>query len=43
MFADYIFLVGENRKKVNQNLEVWRFTLYEKGLKISRSKRLYIV
>jgi len=42
LFANNIVWVEENRKKVNQWLNLWRLTLEEKGLKIIRSKTEYI-
>jgi len=38
MFVEDIVLGGENREDVDQRLNVWRFSLEGKGLRISRYK-----
>jgi len=42
LFADDVVLVGESLEEVNYRLKEWREALESKGLKISRSKTVYI-
>jgi len=42
LFEDDVVLVGESLEKVNYILEEWKEVLESKGLKISRSKIVYI-
>jgi len=42
LFADNIFLVGENLKDVNNRFDEWRLALEGKGLWISRNKIEYV-
>lgn len=42
LFAVNIILIGDNRQKVNQWLNMWRLALEGKELRIKRSKTYYI-
>ena len=42
LFADDIVLVEESKEKVNRKLELWRETLENKGLRLSRTKTEYM-
>ncbi|KAG5623700.1 hypothetical protein H5410_008918 [Solanum commersonii] len=40
-YSDDIVLIDETRDKVNARLEVWRQALESKGLRLSRTKRIF--
>ncbi|KAK3561454.1 hypothetical protein QTP86_002818 [Hemibagrus guttatus] len=42
MFADDIVICSESREQVEENLEMWRFALERRGMKVSRSKTEYM-
>ncbi|KAK3535012.1 hypothetical protein QTP70_001970 [Hemibagrus guttatus] len=42
MFADDILICSESREQVEVNLEMWRFALERRGMKVSRSKTEYM-
>jgi hypothetical protein len=42
LFADDVVLVDESRMGVDEKLELWRWTLEEKGFRLSRSKMEYM-
>jgi hypothetical protein len=42
LFADDVILVDESRMRVDQKLELWRWTLEEKCFRLSRYKTEYI-
>ena len=42
MFADDIVLYREDRRQLQEVLEVWRNALEKRGLKVSRSKTEYM-
>ena len=42
MFADDIVLCREDRRQLQEVLEVWRNALEKRGLKVSRSKTEYM-
>ncbi|KAK3567338.1 hypothetical protein QTP86_019605, partial [Hemibagrus guttatus] len=42
MFADDIVICSESREQVEGNLEMWRFALERRGMKVSRSKTEYM-
>ena len=42
MFADDIVLCRENKRDVEEALEIWRDALEKRGLKVSRSKTEYV-
>ena len=42
MYADDMVLVGETRQEVEERTEEWRVALESRGLKISRSKTVYM-
>ena len=42
LFADDIFLSGQNHRELEENLEIWRNALERRGLKVSRSKTEYL-
>ena len=43
LFADDIVLVAETKEQVNDKLEEWRAALECKGLRISRTKTVYVM
>ncbi|KAK3519647.1 hypothetical protein QTP86_002962, partial [Hemibagrus guttatus] len=42
MFADDIVICSESREQVEENLEMWRFALERRGMKVSHSKTEYM-
>ncbi|MCJ8747587.1 hypothetical protein PDJAM_G00155240 [Pangasius djambal] len=42
MFADDIVICSESREQVEENLVRWRFALERRGMKVSRSKTVYM-
>ena len=42
LFADDIVLSRQNRKELEDDLEIWRNVLERRGLKVSRSKTEYL-
>ncbi|KAK3523772.1 hypothetical protein QTP70_010062, partial [Hemibagrus guttatus] len=42
MFADDSVICSESREQVGENLEMWRFALERRGMKVSRSKTEYM-
>ncbi|KAK3558157.1 hypothetical protein QTP86_011880 [Hemibagrus guttatus] len=42
MFADDIVICSESREQVEENLEMWRFALERRGMKVNRSKTEYM-
>ncbi|KAK3539722.1 hypothetical protein QTP70_012263 [Hemibagrus guttatus] len=42
MFADDIVIYSESRGQVEENLEMWRFLLERRGMKVSRGKAEYM-
>ena len=42
LFADDIVLCRQNRRKLEEDLDIWRNALERKGLKVSRSKTEYL-
>jgi exonuclease III len=42
MFADDIVISSESRQQVEEKLEMWRFALERRGMKVSRSKTEYM-
>ena len=42
MFADDIVICEETREEVERRLESWKYTLEERGMKVSRSKTKYL-
>jgi hypothetical protein len=42
MFADDIVISSESREQVEEKLEMWRFALERRGMKVSRSKTEYM-
>ena len=43
MFADDIVLCREDRRQLQEVLEIWRNALEKRGLKVSRSKTEYML
>ena len=43
LFADDLVLVSETVEEVEEELEIWRYVIGNKGLNISRSKTEYLV
>ena len=42
LFADDIVLSGQNHRELEDDLEIWRNALEQRGLKVSRSKTEYL-
>ena len=42
LFADDIVLSGQNHRELEDDLEIWRNALEQRGLKVSRSKAEYL-
>ena len=42
LFADDIVICKETRKEVERRLESWRYALERRGIKVSRSKTIYL-
>ena len=42
MFADDIVICSESREQVEEKLELWRFALERRGMKVSRNKTEYM-
>ena len=42
LFADDIVLSGKNHRELEDDLEIWRNALEQRGLKVSRSKAEYL-